>query len=208
MSQPVITVARETPIMDALKTMKEKHIRRLPVVDGHGHLVGIVSERDLLHAAPSDATSLSVWELNYLLSRVTVGQVMTRQVISVAEDTPLEEAARVMVDNKIGGVPVLREGHVSGIITETDVFKVLLEMLGARTPGVRLSTLVRNMPGELARLTKATFDAGGNIIALATFQAESREYAEITLKVDGVDSQKLVAAVGPAVQRILDVRES
>jgi acetoin utilization protein AcuB len=208
MTKSVITVSRDTPIMDALNLMKDKHIRRLPVVDTSGRLQGIVSERDLLHAAPSQATSLSVWELNYLLSRVTVAQVMTKQVITVAEDTPIEEAARIMADNKIGGLPVVRDDRVTGIITETDVFKVFLELLGARSSGVRLMVLVRNMPGELARLTKAIFDAGGNIIALATSLAGNTEMAEITLKVSGVDSQKLTAAVGPTVQKILDVRQS
>jgi acetoin utilization protein AcuB len=208
MSKPGITVGRDTPIMEALNLMKEKHVRRLPVVDGAGRLQGIVAERDLLHAAPSPATSLSVWELNYLLSRITVGQVMTKKVITVGEDTPLEEAARIMADNKIGGLPVMSGEKLSGIITETDVFKAFIEMLGARQPGVRLMVLVRNIPGELARLTTAIFGVGGNIIALATSMAGTGGLVEITLKVNGLDSQKLTNAVGPVVEKIVDVRES
>ncbi len=128
MSQPVITVERKTPIQDALNLMHEKKVRRLPVLDESGKLIGIVSERDLLHASPSDATSLSVWELNYLISKVSVDEVMTREVITATEDTPIQEAARLMADHKIGGLPVMRNGQLVGIVTETDLFLVLLEL--------------------------------------------------------------------------------
>ncbi|GIK55873.1 MAG: hypothetical protein BroJett015_15360 [Chloroflexota bacterium] len=117
------------PIGDALQLMQRKHIRRLPVIE-NGRLVGIVSDKDLLHAAPSDATSLSVWELNYLVSRIQVKDVMTTQVLTIHEDTPVEDAARLMVDNKIGGLPVVNNGNVVGLITETDLFKLLLELMG------------------------------------------------------------------------------
>jgi len=208
MSHPVITVQPALPIQDALKLMQEEHVRRFPVVDQHGRLVGIVSERDLLHAAPSDATSLSVWELNYLLSKITVEKVMTREVITISEDTPLEEAARIMVDRKVGGLTVVRDGEVVGIVTETDLFKVFLEMLGAREPGVRIAVLIPNVSGELARLTKAIYETGGNILALGTFLGESSQNREVTIKVAGVDSQSLISAVEPLVERIMDVRES
>jgi acetoin utilization protein AcuB len=131
MTQPVITALPDTPLQEALNLMREKGIRRLPVVDSDGRLRGIVSDRDLLHASPSDATSLSVWELNYLLSKVSLRDVMTRSVITVNRDTPVEEAARIMVDKKIGGLPVMDGDNVVGIITETDLFKVLVELLEA-----------------------------------------------------------------------------
>jgi acetoin utilization protein AcuB len=129
MTQPVITALPEMPIQEALNLMREKGIRRLPVVNDRGQLVGIVSDRDLLHASPSDATSLSIWELNYLLSRVTLKQIMTKDVITVSEDASVEEVARMMVDSKVGGVPVVSNGDVVGIITETDLFKALVELL-------------------------------------------------------------------------------
>jgi len=166
MSHPVVTVHPEIPIMEALNLMKKDHIRRLPVVDKRGRLVGIVSEQDLLQAAPSSATSLSVWEVNYLIGKIIVKRVMTKDVITITEDTPLEEAARIMVDNKIGGIPVVRKRQVVGLITETDLFKIFLELLGAREVGVRLACLVPNIPGELTQLTKAIFDAGGNILTV------------------------------------------
>jgi acetoin utilization protein AcuB len=208
MSHPIIVVQPEMPIQEALKQMQEKRVRRFPVVDKRGRLVGIVSERDLLHAAPSDATSLSIWEVNYLVSKITVEKVMTRDVITISEDTPLEEVARIMADHKIGGLPVMREGKVVGIITETDLFRIFLEMLGARESGVRIAVLVRNVPGELTKLTKAIFEAGGNIVALGTFLGESSENREITIKVADVDGKLLLSTIKPLVERIIDFRES
>ena len=133
---------------------------------------------------------------------------MSKDMITITEDTPLEDAARIMVDNKIGGLPVVRKRKVVGIITETDLFKIFLELLGAREAGVRLACLVPNIPGELAQLTKAIFDAGGNVITLGTFLGESSEDREITLKVEGITPQLLETAIEPFVERILDIRES
>jgi len=208
MSHPVVTVHPELPIIEALNLMKKEHIRRLPVVDKRGRLVGIVSEQDLLQAAPSSATSLSVWEVNYLIGKVIVNEVMSKDLITITENTVLEEAARIMVDNKIGGLPVVRDREVVGIITETDLFKIFLELLGAREAGVRLACLVPNISGELAQLTKAIFDAGGNVLTLGTFLGESSENREITLKVEGITPQSLETAIEPFVERILDIRES
>ncbi len=207
MKQPVKTVSPKMPIQAALNMMRAEEIRRLPIVDEKGRLVGIVSESDLLHASPSDATSLSIWELNYLLSQITVSDVMTKKVITVGPDAPIEEVARIMADNKIGGVPVVEKKKVIGIITETDLFKIFLEMFCARDPGVRLTALVPDIPGELAKLTKAIFFIGGNIKALGTFQGESAETREITMKVEGVDAKALEGAVKPYIERVLDIRE-
>lgn len=208
MSHPVITVSSKTPMQEAHKLMRDEKIRRLPVVSERGKLIGIITESDLLHASPSDATSLSVWEMNYMLSKVTVEKIMTREVITTQKDTPLEEAARKMVDNKIGGLPVVMDGELVGIITETDLFKVFLEMLGARESGVRISVLISNIPGTLTKLTKSIFDSGGNLVALGTFMGESTENREITLKVTGVDKATLQDAVKDHVERIVDIRES
>jgi len=208
MSHPVITISPKTPMQEAHKLMRDEKISRLPVVNERGKLIGIITESDLLHASPSDATSLSVWEMNYMLSKVTVEKIMTREVITTQKDTPLEEAARKMVDNKIGGLPVVMDGELVGIITETDLFKVFLEMLGARESGVRISVLISNIPGTLTKLTKSIFDSGGNLVALGTFMGESTENREITLKVTGVDKASLEDAVKDHVERIVDIRES
>jgi acetoin utilization protein AcuB len=208
MSHPVITIHPEMSMPDALKLMKKEHIRRLPVVDKKGNLVGMVSENDLLHASPSDATSLSIWEVTYLVSKIQIKSIMAKDVITVTEDTPLEDAARIMADNKIGGVPVVRDKRVVGIITETDLFKIFLELLGAREPGVRAAALIPITPGELAQLTKSIFDHGGNIIALGTFLGESSENREITIKVSDIDSDTLRNALEPYVEQIIDIREN
>ncbi|HEX7588856.1 MAG TPA: CBS domain-containing protein, partial [Anaerolineae bacterium] len=145
-----IVVHLDTPFEDALQLLREKKIRRLPVLDKQGNLVGIVVEKDLLYASPSPATSLSVFEVHYLLSKLLVKDVMTHRVITVGEDCPLEEAARIMVDHKIGSLPIMRGKEVVGIITETDIFRSMAEALGGRAKGVRVALQVPNQMGELA----------------------------------------------------------
>lgn len=205
MSHPVITVSPDTAIMDALRLMESEHIRRAPVVK-EGKLVGIVAQKDLLNASPSPVTSLSVWEIHDLVSKISVKRVMTPHVITVEEDTPLEEAARLMADHKIGGLPVLHHDRITGIITETDLFKTFLEMLGAREKGVRLSALVANKPGEIAQMSQAIFEAGGNIVALGTFAGDDLTTAILTLKVVGLSEERLQEVVKPMVERIKDIR--
>lgn len=207
MSYPVITIHPELPIQEALFLMRQENVRRFPVVDKRGHLIGIVSEKDLLNASPSDATSLSIFELNYLLNKISVEEIMTRIVITIGEDTPIEDAARIMANNKIGGLPVVRNSAVVGIITETDLFKILLELMGAHERGIRLTVLAPNEPGELAKLTKAIFDIGGNIVSLGTFMGDSPENREVCLVLEGVEQQALRDAVKPFIEQIIDIRE-
>ena len=207
MSRHPMTVTPHTPVEQALKRMRDEKVRRFPVIDDDGKLVGIVSDKDLLYAAPSPATSLSIYELHYLYSRITVGQVMTREVVTVDESDPIEEAARIMVDSKIGGVPVMREGKLVGIITETDIFKTLMEMMGARDQGVRLTLLSPEHRGQLAALTGAVAELGGNIISLGTFWGKDASNAVITMKVTGVNKDALVEKIKPYVLELIDVRE-
>lgn len=208
MSRHPITIAPDVGIEEALKVMREKKIRRLPVLDRQGTLVGIVSEKDLLLASPSPATSLSIHEMHYLLSKMKVFEVMTKDVITVTEYTALEEASRIMVDNKIGGLPVLRDGKLVGIITETDLFKVFIELLGAREQGVRVTMLVPELPGELAQITAEIADLGGNIVALGTFLGKDPTNRLITIKVANVDEEKLVATMEAIGMELVDVRSS
>jgi acetoin utilization protein AcuB len=205
MSHPVITVKPDMPIPDALVMMKKEKIRRAPVVKD-GKLVGIISDHDLLHASPSDATSLSVWELNYLLSKITIDEVMTKDVVTVAEDTPIEEAARIMSDNKIGGLPVVKNSAVVGIITETDLFKIFLELMGAREAGVRVTVLIPDKPGVLAKLGTAIANENGNIIAVGTFLGEDSTNREMTFKVTGSEEAKVKQLVEPLVEKLKDIR--
>jgi acetoin utilization protein AcuB len=206
MTKDPIVIRDDTPIDKALKTMQDNKVRRLPVLNKKGALVGIVSERDLLFASPSPATSLSIYELHYLLSRVTVAAVMTAEVITVTEDTPLEEAARIMADNRIGGLPVERKGDLVGIITETDLFKIFLELLGAREAGVRLTMLVPDEKGMLAKVTSEITELGGNIVSLGTFLGEEPTNVLLTIKVQDVKEEDLVKAMEPLAMKIVDVR--
>ncbi|HXF61605.1 MAG TPA: CBS domain-containing protein [Caldilineaceae bacterium] len=193
MSAPAITITPETPFQDALKLMREHRFRRLPVVNEAGRLVGIVSERDLLHAAPSPATSLSIWEMNYLLSKLRVEQLMATQVIVVCPDTPIEEAARLMVEHKIGGLPVVDDKRrVVGVITETDIFKAFVEMLGSGRPGLRLTLRVPGGKGTLAKLAQAIADLDGNIVSVGTFGVDLDGTASLLIKVVGVSQDQLV----------------
>ncbi len=208
MTRHPITVHEDERVEEALQLMRKERVRRLPVLDKKGKLVGIVSEKDLLYASPSPATTLSIYEVHYLLSKLTVKEVMTRNVITVTEFTPIEEAARIMVDNKIGGLPVMRGDTLVGIITETDLFKIFLELLGARERGVRLTVLVPEQPGILAQLTHRIAEAGGNIVALGTFLGEDPTNRLIACKVTGVPKDDLVQVVRPVILEVLDIRES
>jgi acetoin utilization protein AcuB len=205
MSKPVISVPPEMPILDALNLMRREHIRRTPVIKD-GKLLGIVSTTDLLNASPSDATTLSVWEMNYLVSKIKVRDVMTTEVRTIDEDTPIEEAARIMADNKIGGLPVVREGKVVGLITETDLFKILLEFMGAREQGLRVTAVVPDHVGELAALTGAVAEAGGSFISFGQYAGDETDTRTVTFKVTGISEEELRKRLEPMVARVSDVR--
>jgi len=205
MSHPVISVAPETPIHDALALFKKEHIRRAPVIKD-AKLVGIISETDLLNASPSPVSSLSIWEMNYLLSKVTVKQVMSKKVMTIEEDTPIEEAARIMADNKIGGLPVMRSGKVVGIITETNLFRIFIELMGAREKGVRVTALIQNKHGTLAKVTKSIADAGGDFISFGQFTGEDPDTKLITFKVTGLTKSQVKNTVWGIVKEVWDIR--
>jgi acetoin utilization protein AcuB len=208
MTHNPITVREDTSLYDALKIMRDNKVRRLPVLSKEGRLVGIVSEKDLLYASPSPATSLSVWEINYLTSKITVDDLMTREVITVCEDCPMEEAARIMVDNKIGGLPVMRADQLVGIVTETDLFRIFLELLGAREQGTRFTLLVPEKTGMLASIAQRIAELGGNIVALGTFLGEDPSNRLLTLKVQDVDKNRLWPKLEELGIKLVDVRET
>lgn len=202
-----ITVKQDVPIDAALKIMRDAKVRRLPVLDKNGKLVGIVAEKDLLYASPSPATSLSIHELHYLLSQIAVKDVMTKNVITVEEDTPLEEVARIMADNKIGSTPVMRQGELVGIITETDVFKILLEMMGAREHGLRLTLNVPERVGILAEVSRAIADICGNLVALGAIQGDDPAHRIMTVKVQETSREALLEAMKDLDVEVRSVRE-
>jgi acetoin utilization protein AcuB len=202
-----IIVPPDMPIAEALEQMRQKKVHRFPVVDKKGRLVGIVSHSDLLYAAPSSATSLNVWEVTYLLNQVKVREVMTKKVITVEDDCPIEEAARLMRENEIGGLPVMHEGQMAGIITESDLFDVFLELLKATETGVRLTVLAPNVKGSLAQISSAISQRGGLIHSLNAFVAEDPSEWGCIAKVADISKDELLEAVKPFVVKVLDVRE-
>ena len=205
MSRPVISVTPDVPINDVLAMFRKEHIRRAPVMKDR-KLVGIVSERDLLNATPSSVTTLSVWELNYLISKVTVKDVMAKKVVTVEQDTPIEEAARIMADRKIGGVPVISGENVVGIITETDLFKIFLELMGARQKAWRVTATIAERPGELARLTQAIAQNGGNFISFGMFSGPDANSRAVTFKVEGLEKNQIKEVLDPVVVKFWDIR--
>ncbi len=208
MSRHPITIKPDTSLYDALRIMRKEKVRRLPVLDKKGKMVGIVMEKELLYASPSPATSLSVYEMNYLIAKVTVDELMTRDVITVVEDCPIEEAARMMADNRIGGLPVMRDDQLVGMITESDLFRVFLELLGAREWGMRVTIKVQEGKGVLARLTHALSSHGADIIALSTFLGDDPTNREITFKVQGIEREAVETIVADLGTELMDIRET
>jgi len=208
MTRNPITITPDVTVPEAQAIMRREKIKRLPVLDSKGKLVGIVTTLDLIHASPSPATSLDIYELHYLLSKLKVEKVMTRKVITVDEDLPIEEAARIMADNGISGLPVMRGNVLVGIITETDLFKLFIELFGARHKGIRLTLLLPEKKGELAKVSNAITKAGGNIVSFATFEGEDPTNAYCAVKVTGVEKDALIQALTPVVEKIVDARET
>lgn len=195
-----VTITPNTSFPDAFRIIREKRIRHLPVVDKQGKLVGIVAQTDLLHASPSAATSLSVFEINYLLANLHIQEVMTSPPITVPEDAPLEEAARLMVEKKIGCLPVLRDDALVGMITETDVFETFVEILGGEEASLRVTVRVPDVQGVLARLAGVIASLGGNICSVARFAGDDPDYCFITFRTEGVEEDVLVPALAEAAE--------
>jgi acetoin utilization protein AcuB len=191
MTRNPVTITGEVTAKQALEIMEQRQVRHLPVLDDGESLVGIVSEKVLLRAGAEDP----------------VKEIMAAEVVTVTEYTALEEAARIMADHRISSLPVMRNGRLVGIITETDLFKVFLEFLGAREEGVRLTMLVPEEKGMLANVTSEIAAMGGNILALGTFMGEDPTNRTITVKVADVPSEKLVAIMEALGMEIVDVRE-
>ncbi len=208
MSPNPVTVDPATPVTDARKIMQREKIHRLPVVDRHGKLIGIVTEKDLLYASPSPVSSLDIYEVSHLLSKLTVDRVMTKRLVTVTADTPIEDAARIMIDNNIGGVPVMKDDLMIGIITESDLLKIFIELFGARQQGIRATILIPERPGALAEVAQAIRDRGGDIISLGTFLGEDPSNAYCTFKVQDLTKEELAACLAPHVEKISDIRET
>jgi acetoin utilization protein AcuB len=194
-------------LADATALMKQEKVHRLPVLNKEKQLVGLITEKDILYASPSPASSLSIHEMAYLLSRLTVGKLMNKNVVTIEKNTTVEEAARLMVDQDLSCLPVLESGKLIGIITKSDMFKILLELFGARHFGVRVSYLVEDQPGTIAHITSALEKNGIDIITFGTFMGTDPTNAICTMKVQGASMTKVIEIIKPFVSQILDIQE-
>jgi acetoin utilization protein AcuB len=214
MTKNPIFVHPDMPVAEARSLMEREQIGHLPVLDKNNSLAGIVAKKDLLKAGPSPATSLDMYEISYLLSKLKVEKVMEKKVITVNESEVVEEAARIMADKDIGCLPVTRGpagpgALLVGIITDTDLFRVFINAFGARHPGVRITFSMDEGPGHLAGLAGAIAGRGGNITALVTAEGDDLSRRRATIKVEAVSLEEAKAAVQsvPGVE-IEDVREA
>lgn len=172
-----ITITKSTNIANALTLMRENKIRRLPVLDSENKIVGIVTDRDLREISPSPATSLSIFELNYLLAKTKIEDVIpkNKKVISISADAYIEEAALLMREHKIGGILVTDDNNqLIGIITETNIFDAFVEIMGLKQEGYRITIKFKeDHPGMLADITKIIASCQGNITHITTFHDEN-----------------------------------
>jgi acetoin utilization protein AcuB len=166
------TISPDSTIPDAHEIMAKHNIKRLPVVK-NGILVGVVSKGDIAQASPSKATSFSVGELTYLLARTKISQVMKKDPVTIGPDALLEEAAIVMRNSEIGFLPVVQNGRVVGIITESNIFDAFIDLLGFRDAGTRLTIEADDVPGIMASLTGIFAQYGANISHVAVYSGSS-----------------------------------
>ena len=190
-----VTVTTDTSLKDALELLRSRSFRHLPVVDENGKLAGITSEKSLIYASPTPTTTLSVFEVDYILSRTKMEQVMHSPVITVGPNFPIEEAARIMVDRRIGCLPVVEGTKLIGIISDTDIFRVLVEGLGGGHPSTRITVVVPEKVGSLAKVTGCIANIGGNIYSLGIFWGDKPEDRLVTLRLEGVHKETAVQAL-------------
>ena len=192
MSKTVITADADDSIHDAMKLLKTHKIRMLPVIK-KSKLVGVITDRDIKRASASDATTLSVHELNYILSKVKLKEIMPDRLITVPFDYTVEETAAVLLENKISGVPVVdHDGRVVGTITQADLFKVLISLTGVGDRGVQLALQLKDRPGYIKEVSDIIREDKGRIVSILSSNERVPEgYRNVYIRMYGVDRSKL-----------------
>ena len=206
MTRNPIFVSPDMSVNDARALMTREKIGKLPVLDKNNRLVGIVTKKDLVKAGPSAATSLDMYEISYLLSKLKVETVMERNVLTVQQTEVVEEAARIMADSQVGCLPVMKGELLVGIITETDLFRTFVDMFGARHDGIRGTFQVEEKPGMIAQVSKAIADANGNIVSLVTFDGDDLSQRRCTVKVTVVERSTFEEILRNSTLEIEDIR--
>jgi acetoin utilization protein AcuB len=188
MTREVITVDPETSMMKASKLLKDKNIRRLPVVGQDRRIVGIVTDRDIKEASPSKATTLDVHELYYLLSEIKVKDIMTPNPVTISAQDTVERAAVIMLERKVEGLPVVDEKEqVVGIITESDVFKVLISITGVYMGGAQLGFRLSLEPGSLKRVLDVLKKHGARISSILTAYRQEEGYRLVYIRIQDME---------------------
>jgi acetoin utilization protein AcuB len=196
-------VADDTPVMDAMQLLRRGGYRRLPVL-ASGRLVGIVTDRDLKEATPVKASTLSVYEMNYLLSKLLVRDVMSTELVTVAGDDPIERAALLMEEHTISGLPVVDDGELVGIFTITDLLRAFIAFLGLREGGFRVTADLPDAPGVLAQVAQA--GPPSNISAVATAASGTAGQRRLVLRVVGDEASGFAERLRAAGVRVVDER--
>jgi acetoin utilization protein AcuB len=198
----------EISLTEARSLMDREKIGHIPVLNKNKELVGLISRADLLKAGPSSATSLDVYEISYLLSKLTVEKVMEKNVLTVQENEVVEEAARIMADHGIGCLPVLNGSLLTGIITDTDIFHFFINAYGARHKGIRITINFKEKLGQFAAFAGAIAERGGNIVAFVTSEGDDVAHRRATIKTTGISRAAVEEAAGALDGvEIEDIRE-
>jgi len=192
MTQNVIMVDANDSVMDATKKLKENDIRRLPVTR-KGKLVGIVTDRDLKRASASDATTLEVHELLYLISKIKVKEIMTKNPITVPFDFTVEETAEVLMKNKISGVPVLNgRNQISGIITQDDLFRAMISLTGLKSRGIQFAVQIEDRPGSIKEVADILRKYGGRMVSiLSSYDRVQKGYRKAYIRMYEIDRLRI-----------------
>ncbi len=185
MTRKVFTVAPDSSVSDAVKLMKEKKIKHIPVVKDE-RLKGIISDRDIKEFSPSKATALDIYELHYLLAKTKVKDLMKTKVFTTTPDTPIEEAAMSMFDNGIGSLPVLQGSTVVGIISDRDIFRVLVDITGVRHGGHRISVTVEDRAGSVREVADIIRKHGFSLQSVLTsYEKAAKGYRNVVIRCYG-----------------------
>ena len=200
-----VTTTPDMGVFEAFELMKSEGVQRLPVLDGDGNLVGIISEKNITSAAADK--EVSIVEFALLLSKIKVGDVMTKEVITVSVDDPVEMAARKMSDNDISILPVVdNNGKLVGVVSRSDLFRLLLELFGTRHYGIRVTFRIKDQKGVIAKLAIALEKIGANIFSIGNLDSD-QGYSTIIMKINGVEESLIKDALTPLVDGNLDIRE-
>ena len=200
-----VTTTPDMGVFEAFELMKNEGVQRLPVLDNDGNLVGIISEKNITSAAAD--REVSIVEFALLLSKIKVGDVMTKEVITVSIDDPVELAARKMSDNDISILPVVdNNGKLVGIVSRSDLFRLLLELFGTRHYGIRVTFRIKDQKGVIAKLAIALEKIGANIVSIGNLDSD-QGYSTIIMKINGVEESLIKDTLSPLVDGNLDIRE-